>query len=269
VGEISEPMLPWRCARLAACAMTLALACAKYSGRPDENFAKARQLYEQLYVTQLDEAYGDPKMDEVVALLGKVNKRSLDAPSAQALLHAIEHGREDLAKARAEREKVRQQAAAEVAAMPSSIDPTHVLGHADAGPPQDPFGPGASISDINKDSGGCLVAAEQFRENVTNKSGTLYRLSGNAACKEKLPGFVGQVVMVSEGKVYRRVSEAEVPRPPAASGGTPDGGVAAVRDARAAPAQKSAPPAVAGDQHASTPAYPSSDAVATASDGGQ
>jgi len=37
----------------------LALACAKYSGRPDENFAKARELYEQLYVTQLDEAYGD------------------------------------------------------------------------------------------------------------------------------------------------------------------------------------------------------------------
>jgi hypothetical protein len=264
VVEISEPMLPWRCARLAACALTLALACAKYSGRSDENFAKARELYEQLYVTQLDEAYGDPKMDEVVELLGKVNKRSVDAPSAQALMHAIEHGRDDLAKAHAEREKL-QQAAAEVVATPSTIDPTHVLGRADAGPPQDPFGPGALISDINKDSGGCLVAAEQFRENVTNKSGTLYRLSANAACKDKLPGFVGQVVMVSEGKVYRRVSEAEVPRPPAASGGAPDGGVAAVRDAGAAPAQKPA----AGEQHASTSAYPSSDAVATASDGGQ
>jgi hypothetical protein len=240
--------------------MTLALACAKYSGRPDENFANARELYEQLYVTQLDEAYGDPKMDEVVALLGKVNKRSVDAPSAQALLHAIEHGREDLAKARAEREQL-QQAAAEVAATPSDIDPTHVLGRADAGPPPDPFGPGALIADINKDSGGCLVASEQFRENVTNKSGTLYRLSGNAACKDKLPGFVGQVVMVAEGKVYRRVSESEVPRPPASTG-TPDGGVAAVRDAGAAPVQKPAQPANAS-------AYPSSDAVATASDAGQ
>ena len=35
-------------------------------------------MYEQLYVMQLDEAYGDPKMDDVVALLGNVHKRSVD-----------------------------------------------------------------------------------------------------------------------------------------------------------------------------------------------
>src|SRR5438067_8342680 len=150
-------MIPSWCARVAACAITAAVACSRYSGPPDENFRKARDMYEQLYVMQLDEAYGDPKMDDVVALLGNVHKRSVDAPSAQGLLHAIEHGREELAKSHAEREKLRK-AAAEIVSLPSTIDPTRVLEHPDAGPTQDPFGPGASIADINKDSGGCLVA---------------------------------------------------------------------------------------------------------------
>lgn len=256
MGEITESMIPSSCARFAACALTLALACSKYSGRPDENFAKARTLYDQLYATELDDAYGDARMDEVVALLGKVHKRSVDAPSAQALLHAIEHGREEFAKSRAEREKM-QQAAAEVGPSSSPIDPSRVLERPDAGPPQDPFGPGASVAEINKESGACLVAGEPFRENVTNKSGTLYRLSGNPSCKDKLPGFVGQVLMVSDGKVYRRVSESEVPRSASANSGAADGGVAAARNAGPPPAQKPAPPA------------PSSDAVASASDGGQ
>src|SRR3989442_15651099 len=94
----------------AACALALAAACARYSGPPDPNFATARELYQQLYLADLDEAYGDPKMDEVVSLLNKVHKRSVDAPSAQALLHAVEHGREELAKVHAEREKLRQAA---------------------------------------------------------------------------------------------------------------------------------------------------------------
>ena len=248
MGEITESLIPSWCARFAACALTLALAC---SGRPDENFAKARTLYDKLYATELDDAYGDARMDEVVALLGKVHKRSVDAPSAQALLHAIEHGRDEFAKSRAEREKM-QQAAAEVSRTQSTIDPSRVLERPDAGPPQDPFGPGASVAEINKESGACLVAGEPFRENVTNKSGTLYRLSGNPACKDKLPGLVGQVVMVSDGKVYRRVSESEVPRP--ANAGAADGGVSAARDGRPQSAQKPAS---------------SSDAVAAASDAGQ
>ena len=97
--------------RLAACALALAAACARYSGPADPNFAKARDLYQQLYSSELDEAYGDPQMDQVVSLLENVNKRSVDSPSAQALLHAIEHGTEELAKVHAEREKLRKAAA--------------------------------------------------------------------------------------------------------------------------------------------------------------
>ena len=182
---------------------------------------QSRDLYQQLYATQLDEAYGDPRMDEVVSLLQGVSRRSVDAPSAIALLHAIDNGRTELAKIHAEREKL-SQAAAEVVAQRTNIDPAHVLEEPDAGPIQDPYGPGASISQINKDTGGCLVSAEPFHETGTNKTGTLYRLASNPACKDRLPGFVGQVVMMSEGRMYRRVPESQVPRPAA----TPDAGAA-------------------------------------------
>jgi len=212
-------------ARLAACALALGVACARYSGPADPNFAKARDLYQQLYVTELDEAYGDARMDQVVSLLQNVNKRSVDAPSAQALLHAIEHGREELAKVQVEREKLRK-AAAEVVARPSNVDPSRVLEEPDAGPAQDPYGPAAPVAQINKDSGGCLVAGEPFHEGVTNRTGTLYRLASNPVCRDKLPGFVGQAVMVSEGKIYRRIPDSQVPHPPLPPAGAPDGGVA-------------------------------------------
>jgi hypothetical protein len=251
VGDNSASRIAAACSRLAACALALALSCARYSGPPDANFARAHDLYQQLYAAELDEAYGNPKMDEVVSLLQLVHKRSVDAPSAQALLHAIEHGREELAKVHAEREKLRK-AAAEVVAVRSNIDPLRVLEQPDAGPPQDPYGPAASIAQINKDSGGCLVAGEPFREGVTNRTGTLYRLAPNPVCKDKLPGFVGQAVMVSEGKVYRRILESQVPHPPPQATGAPDGGVAA----RPAPARQAAPPDAGVQEYLVVPGGP-------------
>src|SRR5207248_652120 len=97
------------------------------------------------------------------------------------------------------------KAAAEVIARPSNIDPVHVLEQPDAGPAHDPYGPAAAVAEINTDSGGCLVAGEPFHERVTNRTGTLYRLAPNPACRDKLPGFMGEAVMVSEGKIYRRI----------------------------------------------------------------
>lgn len=238
MGDLTAARSVLSFARLTACALALAAACARFSGAPDPNFAQARDLYQQLYGSELDEAYGDPRMDDVVSLLQSVNRRSIDAPSARALLHAIGHGREELAKVHAEREKLRK-AAAEVVATPSNIDPSRVLQQPDAGPPQDPYGPVASVAQINNDSGGCLVAGEPFHEGVTNRTGTLYHLAPNPACKDKLPGFVGQAVLVSEGKIYRRILESQVPHPPSAAG-APDAGVAP-RDRGAARA-----PAAAG-----------------------
>jgi hypothetical protein len=196
------------------CVVGALLGCNRSPGLPDPNYEQASRMYQQLYAQKLDDAYGEPQMDEVVSLLHRVDKHSIDAPSAQALLAAIEDGRKRLEGARADRDKS-EPAAAPTATTPS-IDPSAFLATArDAGPPpQDPYGAGASITEMNAASGGCLLSAEQFHENGTNVKGTIYRMSSSPRCADKLAGFVGQAALVVDGKLYRRVPESEVPRPP-------------------------------------------------------
>ena len=220
----------------AICLLTLVLGACRWHSGPDENYQQASALYQQLYATQLDDAYGDAKMEEVVALLHKVSARSADAEPAKLLLGTIERGRAELAKQHADREKM--AAAAQSASAQVNIDPEKVLAAAapDAGPPQDPFAPGASVAELNLQSGGCMSDNEPFTEQVTGVTGTVYRVAPSEACRSKLPGLVGQVVLVTNGKIYRRVAD---PRPPptasavgAADAGTP----AAARQPPARPA---------------------------------
>src|SRR4051794_37713247 len=61
----------------AALCLTAALAlagCRRAPGPPDANYQQASQLYQQLYASQLDDAYGDPQMDQVESLLKKVDR---------------------------------------------------------------------------------------------------------------------------------------------------------------------------------------------------
>jgi len=221
-------------------AMLLAISCRKTQGPPDPNYDQGAKLYQQLYVSKLDDAYGDPQMDTVVGYLQKVDRNSVDAPAADALLDTIKRGRDGYAKTRAERDKLQTAVQPPVNAAPN-IDPVKILGldrPVDAGVPPDPFGPGASITEINAASGGCLVPGEPFHENDTNRTGTIYRLSNVAACVQRLPGFVGQVVLVSDGRIYRRAAEAEAVIA-VVDGGTrsQDGGTPARPDAGAAGAR--------------------------------
>jgi len=196
----------------AICLLSLAFAACR-NNDPDPNYQQAAAIYQQLYATQLDDAYGDPRMDEVVALLGKVNPRSIDAERAQAMLRNIQRGREELAKERAEREKMAAAAAQSLATVQTNIDPSRILAaqEVDAGQPLDPFGPGASVAELNKQNGGCLVDNEPFTETGTGVAGTVYRVAPSETCRSKLPGLNGQIVLVVNGKIYRRTAD---PRPP-------------------------------------------------------
>jgi hypothetical protein len=237
--------------------LVIVCACHRQTG-PDANYEKASTLYQQLYASELDDAYGDAKMNEVVQLLEQVDKRSVDARAAEHLLENIKTGREALAKQRAERERM-GRAAAKSFANQTSIDPSAIL--AANAPPDagvvDPYGAGAPVADINAATGGCLQDGEPFREQVTNKTGTVYRVSKSERCNEKLPGFAGQVVLVVDGKIYRRVSDPTPNKEPvpiakpdagtvaAAAPAAPNAGVA---PAAPSPAAKTAPaaPAQAG-----------------------
>ena len=219
-----------------------AAGCRRGPGQPDANYQKASRLYQQLYASQLDDAYGDPKMNDVVALLQRVDPGSRDAEAASGMIGAIQHGREELAKSRAAREKMAAAAQAAASAPSVEIDPRKILAAdtPDAGPAQDPYGPGASVAEINTGTGGCLSGYEPFTEQGTGVSGTVYRLVPGAGCAGKLPGYVGQAVLVVNGRIYRRMTDpnpAIAAPPPPVDAGPPPQAQAPVRPPAPAPAR--------------------------------
>jgi hypothetical protein len=212
--------------RSAALCLLLLASAACRNNDPDPSYQQALAIYQQLYATQLDDAYGDPRMDEVVALLKKVNPRSIDAERAQAMLRNIQRGREELAKERADREKMAAAAARSLATAQMNLDPSKFLAarEPDAGQPLDPFGPGASVADLNKQNGGCLVDNEPFKEQGTGVAGTVYRVAASDVCRGKLPGLSGQIVLVVDGKIYRRLADPGPPPPPPTAARPPAAG---------------------------------------------
>jgi hypothetical protein len=58
-------------------------------------FQSAFALFNQIYSSKLDDAYGDPQMAQVMKLLHEVDPKSLDAPEAAELIARIERGQTD------------------------------------------------------------------------------------------------------------------------------------------------------------------------------
>ncbi|HEX4385391.1 MAG TPA: hypothetical protein VH083_20670 [Myxococcales bacterium] len=235
--------------------LALASCRARQTG-PDANYEKGARIYQQLYATQLDDAYGDPKMNQVVVLLKQVDPRSVDAESAKRMLASIDSGRVVLQKQQAARDKMAAAAAASLARPLPQLEQQRIMAAAeppDAGaPPVDPFGAGASVAEINLTSGGCLTPGEPFREKETNVTGTVYRV-GRGTCADRLPGLIGQAVLVGkDGRIYRRLQDPTLTR--TAAPAAPGAGPIAPPPA-AAPAQAAAP---------NPPAQPATPAAAVA-----
>ena len=252
--------MSWRAA-VCIVAVGLGAGCHRNTG-PDASYQQAFSLYQQLYATQLDDAYGDPRMDEVVSLLRAVDSRSSDAQSAQDLLGVVQRGREALAKERAEREKATDAVKAPVTVTDIDTSKLFAAMESDAGAASqgDAFGPGASLAEMTAVSGGCMAANEPFTEQGTGVTGTVYRLVPADACKNKLPGLIGQIVLVVNGKVYRRIADPRPP-PPAAAPSAP-----AQTAAKAAPSPKPAKPATGGEPqvHVVYPGQPVPDGMVPA-----
>ena len=204
-------------------------ACKRKTG-PSEHYDRGSSIHQRLYVTLLDDGYLDPRMEEAVMELKLVETSSVSYPFAVELLGQIEKGRVEAKAAAAARAK--SQAEMQAGLAPSSLDPRKFAGAqappapkleaTDAGPPPlDPFGPGALIADINKESGGCLVAGGPFKEEGGKVSGLVYKLSETSTCREKLGGFTGQLVLAIDGRIYRRVPATEARVTGGADAGTP------------------------------------------------
>jgi len=199
--------------RAAGALAILLSGCHKRPGAPSAHYDKGAAIYHELYVRELDDAWLDPKMEGAVAELILVEPDSVSAPAAKELLAQIEKGRQDAKAARDARAKALAASQRAPAIDPGSILAASEPPPSDAGEragANDPYGPGASIADINAQSGGCLVAGSAFREEGSGKTGATYKLAEDPACRTQLPGFVGQVVLALEGRIYRRVGATEV-----------------------------------------------------------
>src|SRR5262249_7735656 len=72
-----------------AVAVLMVSGCARKQ-QPSEQYAQAHQLFSKLYAAQLDDAFGDPAMVQVDALLRQVSPDSSDWRAARDLARRIE-----------------------------------------------------------------------------------------------------------------------------------------------------------------------------------
>ena len=73
---------------------------------------------------------------------------------------------------------------------------------------------GTLVGHVVDQNGAAVPAAKvHITEQGTNVTGTVYRVAPSETCKGKLPGLTGQIVLVVNGKIYRRVPDPGPPKP--------------------------------------------------------
>src|SRR5262249_4045948 len=131
-----------------AVAVLTVCGCAR-NPKPSERYAQAHQLFTKLYAAQLDDAFGDPAMAQVDALLRQVPQDSSDWRAARELTRRIEEGRKRLQEAEAARKSAAAQASAPVPYQRMTPEPpgqSAAAAAADAGASQP--GPHMALSEF-------------------------------------------------------------------------------------------------------------------------
>jgi hypothetical protein len=196
------------CATLAV-VLLLAAGCPRKTG-PSADYAQASARYTQLHADKLDDAFVDPAMDEVVAMLERVPSSSVDAPGAQDLLKAIHDGRAEV-QARADALKKDMDVLREppppgtfAPSSPSVADssPVPVRLPIDAGRdagPQEPYS-GMTLADFQRYFGDCFDPDTPVNVVGVGLRDT-YALKGYNRCKDALPGFDQRIVVTDRQSV--------------------------------------------------------------------
>ncbi len=198
---------------------------------PSPEFSRASESFNKLYAQRLDDAYLDPKMREVEALLQRVPADSLDAQAASGLLARIREGRARMQKAQDE-----AQAASAAARTPSTVSnaPRDTLSEPAAKPPPAPAPPpdagpteavqptaGMPMAEFNRRFSDCFQIAGPV--DVQGKgSRDSYELVDSGRCRAAHASFVDAIV-VADGQVLMGVVPKSAllrpPPPPSADGG--------------------------------------------------
>ncbi|MGO9064319.1 MAG: hypothetical protein ACLQIH_06200 [Myxococcaceae bacterium] len=229
--------------RIIAVLAVVALACGGCSRHrdPSPEFSRASETFNKLYAQRLDDAYLDPKMREVEALLQRVPTDSLDAQAATELLNRIQEGRVRMQKAQDE-----AQAAGAAARTPSTVSnaPLAAPGEltataAVALPPRD-AGPAESMqptagmptTEFNRRFADCFQIAGPVNIQGGGAKDS-YELVDSSRCRAAHPGFADAIVVADGQAVFGVVPKSALirPPPPPEDAGAPEAAAAASPDA--------------------------------------
>ncbi|WP_224363090.1 hypothetical protein [Hyalangium versicolor] len=189
--------------------------CKKDSGPPSPEYEQAHQRFSKIYAQKLDQAFLDPEMDAIDALLEQVPADSMDAPSAKELQQRIKAGRAKMEAAQEEQQEA-IESAHQVDSVPSSPEPEAEpeptpppAEPKDAGTPD--LGPvaGSPASELTAGYLGCFQAGKPI--DIQGKGlRDAWEMSSRARCSQQYPAFVGQVVLVEDGKVLAMLPKSAI-----------------------------------------------------------
>jgi hypothetical protein len=200
---------------------------------PSPEFSRASESFNKLYAQRLDDAFLDPKMREVEALLQRVPADSLDAQAAADLLSRIREGRARMQKALDD-----AQAAATAARTPSTVsnapreapaEPSAKLAPPppppDAGPPEavQPTA-GMPMAEFNRRFADCFQIAGPVDVQGAGARDS-YDLIDSSRCRLAHPAFTEAIVVADGQAILGVVPKSALVRPPAPPP-PPDAGVA-------------------------------------------
>jgi hypothetical protein len=216
---------PRACAGLALALLAL-VACNKPKATSPE-FEQASRKHSQLYAEKFDEAYLDPRMGQVEALLQRVPPESADAQGAQELLARITAGRERAQTERAEREKARAAASAPVAdpfGKRTEVEqaPPPPEEKPDAGSPV-PV-PGMPMREFSDRFTGCFRQDQRIHiQELNDQERDTWVLKDIANCRDRFPGFDKLLLIEHDNTIWRFAQKSAV-QTVVVDAGTPAGG---------------------------------------------
>ena len=191
---------------------------------PSPEYTRASERFNKLYAKELDDAYVDPAIREVEALLEKVPADSLDAQAAAQLLTRIRENRTRIEQASKDREKALAAArTAPTFSGPSVSAPLSPPSSRPSAPPAPDAGPlsaptaGMAMRDFNRLFGDCFEQAGPVEVNGRGPRDS-YTMVDSDRCRRAMPGLVNSLVLADSETVMGLVPKSALRRT------LPDGG---------------------------------------------
>jgi len=205
---------------LAVVLLLVLTGCARKEPSPE--FTRASERFNKLYAKELDDAYVDPAIHEVEALLEKVPADSLDAQAAAQLLTRIRDNRSRIEQAAKDRDKALADARTAPTFSGPSVSPppappqTRPPPAPDAGPLSAPTA-GMPMREFNRLFGDCFEQAGPVEVNGRGPRDS-YTMVDSDRCRRAMPGLANSIVLADSETVMGLVPKSALRRT------LPDGG---------------------------------------------